>query len=156
MPQYNTPESHDGLLYYKDESHDLPLYYIAYSFLPCKVILTCRCIIQRRVMTFHCILLYSGKQYWPGICLGRPILSSAPCGGEPPLCIGKHEVGTYIDVQPFVHTQVPGAWADFFEILQLLIWWRGQRILFHGCLLQPSTIHLRTTASSLPYGLTQL
>ncbi len=23
-------------------------------------------------------------------------------------------------------------WADFFEVLQLLMWWRGQQILFSG------------------------
>jgi hypothetical protein len=47
----------------------------------------------------------------------------------------------------------------FFSVLQLLIWWRGQWTLFLGkrnlrrCLLQPSTIHLGTTAWSSPYGL---
>jgi hypothetical protein len=63
-------------------------------------------------------------QYWPGSHLGRPVLSSAPRGGGggPPLCIYKQEVGTYIYSRLYT---VHGAWADFIEVLQLLIWWES-------------------------------
>ncbi len=45
-------------------------------------------------------------------------------GGWTPLCIGKQEAGTYIYNSPYT---VHGAdWADFFEVLQLLIWWESQ------------------------------
>jgi hypothetical protein len=55
-----------------------------------------------------------------GSRLGWPILSSAPRrGGEgdPPLCIGKQEVGTYIYSRTYT---VHGALGNFFEVLRLL------------------------------------
>ncbi len=65
---------------------------------------------------------YCDYQYWPGSCLEWPILSSSPRGGRgiPPV---YWQAGpTYIAI----HTQCTEPWADFFEVLQLLIWWESQ------------------------------
>ncbi len=50
-------------------------------------------------------------QYWPGSRAERPIPSSAPRGGgeeDPPLGIGKQEVGTYIYSLLYTHTGLLG------------------------------------------------
>ncbi len=51
------------------------------------------------------------SQYWPGSRAKRPILSSTPRGGgegDPPMCIGKQEVGTYIYSLLYTHTGLLG------------------------------------------------
>ncbi len=85
-----------------------------------------------------------------------PLLRSLRGGGGDPPCVYWKAGGgdlQYIYSCSFTALE---AWVDFNEVLRLLIWWRGQLILFscqrslRRCLMQPSTIDLGTTALSSP------
>ncbi len=58
------------------------------------------------------------------------VITSLRGGGGPPLT--HWHTGGWRPTYIAIHTQCSEPWADFFEVLQLLIWWRDQRTLFPG------------------------
>ncbi len=82
-----------------------------------------------------------------------PLLAGGDGARDPPCVLASWRWGP---IYIAVHTQRMELWATSLKFWRLLMWWKGQSILFAGqrnlrrCLLQPSIIHLGTMASSSP------